>query len=525
MRDMERVARLLGRRGADPVGPSMPRAERALWWGLPRLSHRIGIGFALAFLIVLIVAVSTTISRVQGGHELPGPHFDAAIEGNAHAMLREGQRVFRFETFGDEAFWGGVLGLHHAIAEVTPRQALTPGGQQGGLGLKVDVNALPKHLIHDLNAGRVNLDDPGVTVALLKMNAVVGVTGKFDRHGNLTSFGIQCALCHSTVDNSLTFGIGGRLDGWANRDLDPGKIIASAPNLAPLASLLSTDVDTLRLVLLSWGPGKFDAEILLDGKAFNPQQVTNGVVTGTNVPGATLIPNAFGLAGFNQHTWTGAWGSIPYWNALVANLEMGGVGRFFDPRLNNATQFPIAAKRGAGNVNPMLDPDSDQVTKHLGPLQFYQLAIPSPKPRPGFDFNFEAAKLGDKLFSGKARCNTCHVEPLWSEPGWNLHPPEDIKIDSFQANRAPSGAFAPDGTMVPGGNYKTMSLAGVFVRENARFMAPENAGRFYHDGRFKTLTDVVNSYNVRFSLGLTPDEVSQLVEYLKALFANGSGVG
>jgi hypothetical protein len=332
-------------------------------------------------------------------------------------------------------------------------------------------------------------------------------------------------LCHSTVDNSLAFGIGGRLDGWANHDLDVGKIIAAAPNLTPIAGLLGINVDTLKSVLLSWGPGKFDAEVLFDGKAFNPAQITNGVVTSTNVPGATLIPNAFGLAGFNQHTWTGSWGSIPYWNALVANLEMGGIGRFVDPRLNNAIQFPIGAKRGAGNVNPMLDPDLDQVTKHLGPLHFYQIAIPAPKPRPGVDFNVAAAKLGDALFSGKARCNTCHVKPLWTEPGWNLHPPEDIKIDAFQANRAPLGAFAPNGTMVPEGNYKTMNLAGVFVRENGRFMAPENAGRFYHDGRFKTLTDVVNSYNARFNLGLTPAEVGQLVEYLKTLFSNGSSVG
>src|SRR5262249_17598512 len=151
---------------------------------------------------------------------------------------REGQRVFRFETFGDEAFWGGMLGLHQAITHVTPRQALTPGGHQGGLGLKVDVDALPRPLVNKLRDGRVNLDDPAVTRALLKMNAVVGVTGKFDAHNNLSSVGIQCALCHSTVDNSLTFGIGRRLDGWANRDLDIGKIIASAPNLMPIASLL-----------------------------------------------------------------------------------------------------------------------------------------------------------------------------------------------------------------------------------------------------------------------------------------------
>jgi hypothetical protein len=164
-----------------------------------------------------------------------------------------------------------------------------------------------------------------------------------DLGDTLNSIGITCALCHSTVDDSLTFGIGHRLDGWANRDLDVGKIVASSPNLSPFSNLLGVSQTTVRAVLNSWGPGKFDAELILDGKAFNPQQVTDGVVTGTNVPGATLLPNAFGLAGHNQHTWTGAWGTVSYWNAFVANLEMHGIGRFFDPRLNNAAKFPIAA--------------------------------------------------------------------------------------------------------------------------------------------------------------------------------------
>jgi cytochrome c peroxidase len=186
--------------------------------------------------------------------------------------------------------------------------------------------------------------------------------------------------------------------------------------------------------------------------------------------------------------------------------------------------------------NATLDADQDQVTKHLAALHFYQLAIPSPKPRPGIDFNLTAAQRGDALFGGKAKCNTCHVKPLWTEPGWNLHPssdlqpnastPADFLIDDFQANRAPLGAFLPGGTPLPNkGNYKTMNLAGLFVRENGLFMAPENAGRFYHDGRFKTLKDVVLSYNARFALGLSDGEMNDLVEYLKSLFANGSAVG
>ena len=431
--------------------------------------------------------------------------FDAQIAMNAIDLLEDGRQTFRFDTFGDQAFWGGTLQLHQAIKGaalggvgpgISPNTAL-------GLGLKVDIDALPQPLVNQLKQGKVNLNDPATTVALLKLDAVLGVKGFFNGD-NLNSVGITCALCHSTVNNSFAFGIGDRLDGWANRDLDVGKVIAAAPNLSPFANLLGVSQATVRTVLNSWGPGKFDAELFLDGKAFNPQQVTNGVVTGTNVPGATLLPNAFGLAGYNQHTWTGAWGSIPYWNAFVAALEMHGVGRFFDPRLNNAAKFPIAAANGFADL-PHIAPDQDLITKKLPELQFYQLAIPAPAPQAGVDFNAAAAERGDALFSGKAKCNDCHVEPLWTEPGWNLHTPAEIGIDSFQANRAPDGV------------YKTMNLAGIFIRENGVFMNPANKGRYYHDGRFATLLDVVNHYNTRFSLGLTAQEKSDLVEYLKSL--------
>jgi len=438
--------------------------------------------------------------------------FDQMIGQNAHELLERGRRTFRSDTFGDEEFWAGTLQLQRAIAGqrfggvgagISPSAALK-------LGLKVDVNALPRAVVNALRQQKVDLDDPANTLLLLKANAVVGLRGTFT--GNqLTSIGITCALCHSTVDNSLTAGVGHRLDGWANRDLDVGKIIAAAPNLAPIAARLKVDVPTLKSVLLSWGPGKFDAEIFLDGKAFNTQQMTDGVVTSTKVSGATLIPNAYGLAGFNQHTWTGAWGTVTYWNAFVANLEMHGKGRFFDPRLNDPAKFPIAAANGFADIEH-ISPDDDQITSKLPALHFYQLAIPAPSPRPGVDFNVAAAKRGDELFSGKAKCNNCHVEPLWTEPGWNLHKPQDIGIDSFEADRAPDG------------QYKTMNLAGVFVRENGLFMRAANKGRFYHDGRFATLADVVDHYDTFFHLGLSEQEESDVVEYLKSLpAAEGSG--
>ena len=437
-------------------------------------------------------------------HQRPAS-FDEQIRANAREMIDEGRRTFRFDTFGDEAFWGDTLHLHEAI------EGAQMGGVGGGLspaaalslGLKVDVDALSPSTIQALQQHRVDLTDPAVTLQLLRSKAVVGVIGFFSGD-RLDRVGITCALCHSTVDDSLAFGIGHRLDGWANRDLDVGTIISLAPDLSVVTNLLGVDSATLTTVLKSWGPGKFDAEVFLDGKAFNPQQMTDGVVTGTQVPGATLLPNAFGLAGFNQHTWTGSWGSVPYWNALVATLEMHGKGRFFDPRLNDGTKFPLAAANGLADL-AHISPDEDRVTAKLPALQFYQLALPAPTPRPGRDFDPAAAKRGDELFSGKARCNDCHVEPLWTEPGWNLHKPEDIGIDSFEADRAPDG------------QYKTMNLAGLFVRENGIHMQPANKGRYYHDGRFKTLADVVKHYDTFFHLGLSGQEQHDLVEYLKSL--------
>jgi len=411
--------------------------------------------------------------------------FDDVIVSNATQMIEGGRQTFRFATFGDQVFWGDTLKLHQAI------EGAANGGVGGGLspsaalslGLKVDVDALPQPLIEDLRRGRVNLNDPAVTLALLKLNAVLGVTGFFNPGGTLSSVGIQCALCHSRVDDSFAPGIGHRLDGWPNRDLNVGAIIAFAPDLSSVATLLMTTQPDVRNVLNGWGVGKFDAELLLDGKTSGP-----------NGSAATLIPPAFGLAGVNLHTWTG-WGSVPHWNAFVANLEMHGVGRFWDPRLNNAAQFPIAAAHGFGNLNPTLNPDDDQITPKLAALQFYQLAIPAPTPPEG-SFDEAAAKRGDGLFSGKAKCNSCHVEPLWSEPGWNLHTAAEIGIDDFQANRAPDR------------RYRTSPLGGLWTHTK---------GGFYHDGRFATLLDVVNHYNTFFGLGLTGQEKSDLIEYLKSL--------
>jgi len=407
---------------------------------------------------------------------------DSAIDKNAEMMMKLGRRIFRFDTFGDEAWWGDTLKLHQSVEGaklggvgpgVSPKTALA-------VGLKVDVDALPSGLVAALQRGQVNLDDPAITLALLKLNSVVGVTGFFNDQGTLRSIGIQCAFCHSTVNDSFAPGIGHRLDGWANRDLNVGAIVALAPNVKPIADLLGVDEATVRTVLNSWGPGHFDAELPMDGKAFRPEGKT----------GATLIPPAFGLAGVNLHTWTG-WGSVTYWNAFVANLEMHGKGTFFDPRLNDATKFPVAARAGFANVRNQ----PDLITAKLGLLHFYQLGIPAPKPPIG-SFDAEAAARGKELFNGAAKCAPCHVPPLFTEPGWNMHTPAEVCVDDFQANRAPDG------------RYRTAPLKGLF--SHAR-------GGFYHDGRFATLGEVVKHYDGCMDLGLSDAQVHDLVEYLKSL--------
>ena len=440
--------------------------------------------------VVLLVSVAFTLAYVatrgraqradDRGRKERG--FDLQITENARQLMEQGRKTFRFDTFGDEAFWGDTLQLHQAIAGarlggvgpgVSPKTALA-------VGLKVDSEALPKPLVNQLRRGEVNLDDPATTVALIRLNAVLGVRGDFNQDGSLKSVGITCALCHSTVDDSFAPGIGRRLDGWANRDLNVGAVVALSPDLQPVADLLGVDVPTVRKVLASWGPGKFDAQLFLDGKAFRPDGKT----------AATLIPPAFGLAGVNLHTSTG-WGSVTYWNAFVANLEMHGQGTFYDPRLNDPVKYPVAARNNFGDVRAAVD----LITPKLPALHFYQLATPAPNPPEG-SFDRAAARRGEALFNGRAQCSVCHVPPTFTEPGWNMRRAEEIGIDDFQAKRSPDE------------RYRTTPLRGLWTHQK---------GGFYHDGRFATLLDVVNHYDAFKLLNLSAREKRDLVEYLKSL--------
>jgi len=437
--------------------------------------------FVIGALVACLAFESLRLSAAQTQKaQLPG--FDEVISKHSHQMMVDGKHTFRYDTFGSEAFWGDALQLHKAIAGeknggvgggVSPKTALS-------VGLKVDADALPESLKQELKEGKVNLDDPATTLALLKLNAVVGVTGIFDTKGSIRSMGIQCAFCHSTVDDSFAPGIGKRLDGWANRDLNVGAIVSLVPNPKPFTDLLGVDVETLKKVLATWGPGCFDAELDKDGKALRPD----------GKRACTLIPPAFGLAGVNLHTWTG-FGSVPYWNAYVGATEMHGSGTFFDARLSDPAQYPVAAKSGSSNTRGV----PDRLTSKLAALHFYQLAIPAPKPADG-SFNKGAAERGKEIFNGKGKCSSCHVPPLFTEPGNNLHAPSEIGVDSFQADRSPTHM------------YRTAPLAGLW--SHAR-------GGFYHDGRFATLQDVVEHYNGVLHLGLSESEKAEVVEYLKAL--------
>ena len=436
--------------------------------------------------IIAVAAMSAIVIFIQCSKTFKKTDEQVAVEEEQSgiekkkSLIAEGKETFRFDTFGDEDFWSGLLHIDKAIAGelnggfgagVSPAAAL-------GIGLKVDVDALPAEVRQGIISHSIDLNDPAITLALLKLNSVVGVKGNFNQEGTLQSIGITCAVCHSTVDNSFIDGIGKRLDGWPNRDLDVGGIISLTDNALPIANLLHVSEPTLRNVLDLWGPGKFSAILFMDGQAFNPN---NGKVA------ANLIPAAFGLKNIDLTTYTG-WGDISYWNAFVANLEMHGKGNFSDPRLNDP-KYPIAVENGFYNVtnNP------DLITSKLPALREYQHSIDAPKP-PAGSYDIAAAGRGKGIFLSKAKCASCHSLPLLADN--KLHTAAEMGIDDFDAMRSPTG------------KYRTTPLGGLFTRTK---------GGFFHDGRFATLSNVINHYNDHFSLNLTASEKHDLEQYLRSL--------
>ncbi|MBS1608931.1 MAG: hypothetical protein JSS70_09255 [Bacteroidetes bacterium] len=433
--------------------------------------------YAIAIAIIVGIMTLSQCTKILGEFHGAGHH-----EGGEDDLISQGKHTFRDDTFGDEDFWSGLLHIDKAIAGtanggfgngVSPKTALA-------VGLKVDAEAIPADVVAGIKAGTVNLDDPAVTLALLKLNAVVGVKGNFDAAGKMKSIGITCAVCHSNVDNSFAPGIGKRLDGWPNRDLNVGAIVSLTDNAKPVADMLHVDEPTLRTILGLWGPGKFAAVLFMDGKALRP----DGKVA------ANLIPAAFGLKNVSLTTYTG-WGDIKYWNAFVGNLEMHGKGNFSDPRLNDPVKYPIAVENNSFNVIN----SPDLISSKLDGLRAYQFSIGAPKP-PAGSYDRYAAERGKTLFFNKARCATCHQPLLYANANTILHTAAEIGIDDFESMRSPTG------------KYRTTPLAGLFARAK---------GGFYHDGRFADLPAVVDHYNDFMSLNLSIKQKSDLIEYLKSL--------
>lgn len=381
-----------------------------------------------------------------------------ALRITAQSGPREGEQIFRFDTFGDEQLWTDTLQMHKALATVSPAAAL-------GVGLKVDVEALPAAVIQSLEAGTLNVNDPGVTLQLLRANAVVGVIGKISATGVLESVGVTCALCHSTVDDSLAPGIGSRLDGWPNRTLNVGAIIALSPVLT----------SAQKAVLTSWGPGRYDPRLnAFDGSGFIE-------LNRSTVP--VVIPPAYGLRHVGFETFTGD-GPISYWNSYVAVTQMGGHGNFSDPRLGlDITQ-----------------PPPDLVTPKLPALLDYQLSLQAPKPPRG-SFEVVAAQRGRQLFNGAARCDTCHTPPAFTDVMRGrdnsvplLHAPSETGMEPVYASRTATK------------QYRTTPLAGIWQHPP-----------YFHDGSAADLPAVVNHYDKVLQLGLSAPQKADLVEFLKSL--------
>lgn len=374
----------------------------------------------------------------------------------ATAQTFDGQTIFRFDTFDDEQLWTDTLRLHEVVQTLTPAGAL-------GLGLKVDADALPPAVVNTITSGQLNVNDPAVTRTLLQLNAVVGVIGEVSE-GEVTSVGITCALCHSTVDDSLAPGIGHRLDGWPNLDLDVGTIAASAPGFP----------DALRKEFRKWGPGKYDPRHhIFDG--------SNLILLNTpSLP--VVIPPAYGLSGVGFETFTGD-GPISYWNNYVGVTQMGGHGSFIDPLIGvNVTQEP------------------DRVTPMLAALLAYQLSLTAPPP-PAGSFDAAAATRGQALFNGAARCSTCHIPPTYTDV---LSGPD------------PTVPFLHTATEV-GANPQYATRSATKLYRTTPLRALWQHPPYFHDGSARDLRAVVNHYNRVLRLRLNGNERADLVEFLKSL--------
>jgi cytochrome c5/mono/diheme cytochrome c family protein len=395
--------------------------------------------------------ISILLTSACGGGDHATDQAQAA--GPDARLLAEGQAVFRFDTFGDESQWTDTLRMHEVIrSTVDPTTALA-------VGLKVDAEALPATVVQSIRDGSLDLNSPATTVALLKLNAVVGFQGTVEvinGKDTLTRVGVTCALCHSTVDNALAPGIGKRLDGWANRDLNPGAIIALSPALNA----------TMKAVYNSWGKGKYDPRFNQDGKN-----------------GPQVIPPAYGLEGMHAITSTGDGDDVSYWNRYVGITQMGGHGTFVEPRTG------VKVTNGT----------DDQITSKLPALRAYQLSLLPPPPPPG-SFDANAAARGKLIFDGAGRCASCHSGAQMTDANEKLHLPSDV-VSEPEPGGTPSYA-SRSATK----RYRTPPLRGLWQHPP-----------YFHNGTAATTEQVVQNYNDKQALGLTAAQISDLAQYLKSL--------
>ena len=409
---------------------------------------------ARSMLLTTTIASAGVLLAACGNGGSSGSSDNSAAE--QAALVAQGKDIFRFDTFGDETQWTDKLRLHETIsAKVDPTTALS-------VGLKVDAEALPPAVVQGIQNKSISLTDPATTVALIKLNAVVGIKGTVEMvngKDTLTRVGVTCALCHSTVDNSFSAGIGKRLDGWPNLQLNPGAIIALSPALSAAQ----------KAVYNSWGAGKYDPRFNLDGEN-----------------GPQVIPPAYGLKGINKIISTGDGDDLSYWNRYVGVTQMGGHGSFSDPRI------------GAKGVNVTNGTD-DLITAKLPALQAYQLSIAAPPP-PAGSFDATAAARGKLVFNTAGTCATCHTGDKFTDANTRLHPPTDA-VSEPEPNGAPSYASRSATKQ-----YRTAPLAGLWQH------AP-----YFHNGTAPTLEAVVQTYNTKRALGLTPAQAADLVQYLKSL--------
>ena len=427
-------------RNSESVAPS----EKSQAAAPRRLASWAGVTLPL-----LIGAVAAMFAVACGDDDPTGP------DPLNPALVAQGKEIFRFDTFGDESFWTDTLRMHEVIASaVSPATALS-------VGLKVDADALPQAVKDALAAGEIDLNDPATTVTLLKLGAVVGVIGEVDASDNLVRVGVTCALCHSTVDNSFAEGIGSRLDGWPNRDLDPGAIIALSPALTA----------EQKAVYNSWGPGMYDPRFNFDG---------------INQP--VVLPPAFGLREVRRELYTGD-DTVSYWNAYVAITQMHGHGRFVDPRLG---------------IDIDNTPPDRVTTEVLAALAEYQFSLEAPEARAG-DFDAAAATRGRAVFNGAGQCSTCHTGSLLTDINrGTLHAPSAVASEP-EPNGAPSYALRSVTKM-----YRTTPLRGLYH-------PPQLDGPYFHNGVAETLEEVVDRYVAKRNLNLTAQQKADLVQFLRSL--------